>query len=94
MTRIYTLSIDPAKRTPYGYEIRFAIACGKDPHRFKIAAQNLDELEAVVKERAKEYGKGCAASVHVADGGRKPKGFDNRFRGLFFNLDEMEVAEQ
>jgi hypothetical protein len=40
-----------------------------------------------VQRFAKEHGKPCFASVSIVDGGRKPSGFDQARRDLFFNGD-------
>lgn len=56
-------------------------------HKEEVEATSVPELIGKVETIAKTVGKSCQAYVDVADGGRKPRGFDAATDRLYYNLD-------
>lgn len=65
--------------------VQTLITRGSAPHRVEFST--LYGLKAKIAAIAAEYGAGCNVGVHIADGRRKPTGFDAATDDLTFNLD-------
>ena len=57
-------------------------------HKEVVSATSVSEVVVKAAEIAKTNGKPCQAFITVADGGRKPKGFETSTSRLYYNLDK------
>lgn len=60
------------------------------PKKVAVEAASLPELLSNIERIANEMGGGQHAWVHLADGGRKPPGFDKATHNLFYNVQFKE----
>jgi hypothetical protein len=52
----------------------------------------VDDALTVARRLAAEYAQPCRAGIRLVSG-RKPPGFDDATRGLFFNLDKPQATD-
>lgn len=59
-------------------------------HKEVVEAASVTELAAKVATIATTVGKSCQAMVSIADGGRKPRGFEDATKRLYYNLQPQD----
>lgn len=83
----FAVSLNPAALKDGFITTTFSLKDGP-VSRKEFEARTADEVVSIVSDFAKEYGKGCSASVRMIEGSRKPAGFDAKCRNLYFNLED------
>lgn len=82
--RKYEIVLHPAQTSDHGF---VSIMITNVVARKTVEANSLPTLLDHVKTFAEEQKQGCSAWVRIADGGRKPAGFDKATNKLFYNLE-------
>lgn len=97
----FNLALYPAKQESFrGSTSTEHMPLDKRQSRESVTANSLEELRAIVKEKALSFGasgiladgeNAVLAYVSVLRGERKPRGFDGAMRGLVYNFGEIPV---
>lgn len=61
-------------------------------HQEDVETTSVADLVAKVTAIATMVGKSCQAMVSIADGGRKPRGFEEATKRLYYNLQPQDKS--
>lgn len=89
-SRQYSVSLYPVEVRPTSLATRISLS--SPAPQTAITASHLTDLLAQVAELGRQYGEPCEAYVGIADGGRKPAGFNRATSRLFYNIPERRAA--
>lgn len=92
-SRDYIVKLYPAHKDGCFVVTKFDVFGTKPYPERALTAAGMPDLIDQVTHFAMEHGRGCQASVRVADGDRKPPGFKRATGNLYFNLTEGELEE-
>jgi hypothetical protein len=96
-TRKFSATLYPTFRCKHGdglvTKMTFGLASdGKDNGaKTTFEAATTADVLGAVQRFAQTYGSACRASVRVLEG-RKPTGFDEATKDLFYNLERAEIG--
>jgi len=81
--RAFTITLYPA-HAEGAFMVTTFDACASYPSK-QVQAATTDDVIALAKDFATEYGQGCKASIRLI-AGRKPAHFDRQTADLYYNI--------